>query len=87
MATPKPRFDSYGSPIQPIVDARTELLYERPFNRQLRQVIAQMLEEKYRVLLRRGTFAELVVRISIKDGTIAREVRVGVDETLRAEQE
>ena len=87
MAAPKPRFDSYANPVQPIVDARTELLYERAFNQLQRHRVAQVLDEKYRTLLRRGTFAEVVIRLTIKDGVLAQDIHAIVDERVRTDPE
>ena len=87
MATPKPRYDSYATPLAPLVDARTELLYERAFNQVQRHRIAQVLDEKYHALLRRGTFAEVVIRLTIKDGVLAQDIHAIVDERVRTEAE
>ena len=85
MPTSKPRFDSYANPVAPLVDARTELRYDRAFNGEQRALVAQILEEKYRELLRRGIFADLVVRISIKDGMIMQELHASVDQIVRGD--
>ena len=87
MATPKPRFDSYGTPLQPMVDARTEILYERAFNQLQRHRVAQILEEKLRTLLRRGTFADVAIRLTIRDGILAQDIHAMVDERVRTEAE
>jgi hypothetical protein len=78
MATPKPRFDAYAYPIQPLVDATYELYYERVFNAQQRQLIYEELDALYHLLLRRGVFAEVTLEFQVKEGTICPQFFLGV---------
>jgi hypothetical protein len=74
MALPQSRRDSYGRPIQPLTDARQELLLERPQNQAQRRFLVALLEEQMPQILRRGMHVEVVVRFAVQDGVIQKEI-------------
>lgn len=76
MSLPQPRYDAYGKPLQPLVDARQEVMSERPHNIKMRAFIGSQLETKYRELLRRGIYAKVTVAFVVKDGMIRQEIQV-----------
>ncbi len=79
------RYDSYATPLPELADARHEDLSERPQNRQMRQLMHQRLDEAVKPLLRRGTFAEVTIRVKVIDGTIQRSIREGTERDHRHE--
>ena len=70
MPIPKPRFDAYANPVQPIVDAREESYYGRAFNTQQRQLIHEALDKVYHAVLRRDVFADVQLEFAVREGTI-----------------
>lgn len=78
MAVPKVRYDAYGRPLPQLSEASRERLHERPFNRQQQRNLVLLLEELHEELLRRGTYADVTLQFSVKDGVLTEEVRLGV---------
>jgi hypothetical protein len=87
MALPKPRLDSYGRPIAPLVDACEEILYDRPFNIQQRRHLLHNLDEQFQALLRRGQYAEVQIGFRVQDGVIQAELSICVTHQRRYERE
>jgi hypothetical protein len=79
----QPRRDGYGRPLPELADAQKEVLLERPFNQQQRRLILRLLEEQYRLLLRRGTHAAVVLQFDVQDGMIQTDIKVTIGRLWR----
>jgi len=87
MALPQSRRDSYGRPLPELTDARQELLIERPYNQAKRRELLARIEELLPQILRRGTYADVVLRFSVQDGLIQKEIALGVERHFRYQPE
>jgi hypothetical protein len=83
----RPRYDAYATPLPELTEARHQDLSARPQNQQMLALMHQRLEDAVRPLLRRGTFAEVTIRVKISDGTMQRSIREGMDREHRHEPE
>lgn len=86
MALPQ-RVDDYGKPIQPLVDAREEILVDRPFNRHMRQVIRQKMDEKNQTHCRRSHYVRVTIQYDIHDGVIQGAWRLTAEELYNEKRE
>jgi hypothetical protein len=87
MALPQSRRDSYGRPLPELTEARHELLVERPYNQAKRRELLARIEELLPQILRRGVHADVVVRFSVQDGLIQKEIDLGVTRHFRQQPE
>lgn len=86
MAQPQ-RYDDYGKPLQPLVDAREEILVDRPFNRQMRQTIRYEMDAKDHVHCRRGRYVRVTVHYEVHDGVIQGDWSLTTEELYKTKRE
>jgi hypothetical protein len=87
MALPQSRRDSYGRPIQPLTEARQELLLDRPQNQAQRRFLVALLEEQMPQILRRGMYVDVVLRFAVQNGIIQNEIDLVLTRHLRHQAE
>ncbi len=79
--------DRYGQVLPELAEASRQNLADTPTNQLCRRHIQAVLDETYRLLLRRGLHAEVTVTFAVVDGRIQAEVRVGVQRQYRCQTE
>jgi hypothetical protein len=80
---PRARADAYGRPLPTVAPATRQDLSQSPQNQLMRRYVLCLLEEGYRHLYRRGCWAEVTVRLQVKDGTVQSDVTVEVRQPHR----
>jgi hypothetical protein len=81
------RHDRYGAPLPELAEASRQALHDTPANLTQRRHIQAVLEETYRVLLRRDMNADVTVSFKVVQGRIQDDVRVGVERQYRCSGE
>lgn len=89
MPTPerRPRLDSYGKPLPELADVREQVLYDHATNETQRRLLLALIEDSCRLVLRRGWFGEVRIGVSVVDGVLQPDMRVGLDRIWRAPKE
>jgi hypothetical protein len=68
----------YGAPLPELSDANAQSLYQTPANWTRQRHIQAVLDDLYRVLLRRGSYAKVTLHFEVQQGCLVPDVQVDV---------
>ncbi|HXH11156.1 MAG TPA: hypothetical protein VNP04_15515 [Alphaproteobacteria bacterium] len=72
----QPRYNLYGEPVAPLVDAREEPMAQRPANRDAIDGLQLALRDLWQKILCRGWYGSVTLELSVKDGVLNQDVSI-----------
>lgn len=77
------RVDSYGRPLPALADVREASTWDTPTNQHQRQFLHSLVEEFCRAVCHRDWYGQAILTVSIQDGIVQRDMRVGLERVRR----
>lgn len=80
---PPLRVDSYGRPLPALADVRDASTWDAPTNQLQRQFLHSLVEDFCRAVCRHGWYGQVTLTVSIQNGIVQRDMRVGLERAHR----